>query len=291
MKYKIVDYQQGSDEWKAWRRFKIGASEIAAIMGDCPYASPLDLWEKKVKGEQEQDNAAMQLGRDAEPKALAWVNNHLGTNYQPVCIESVDQPHLVLSLDGFDPNAPIPILEIKRMSKDKHEAAKRKVIPINYQWQIQDQMYVVNSDCALFCSYQNDDDVALIEAEEFAPMWQRIHDETRPFYERVLNFDPPPASEQDYQKVNDSKLLNLLCEYDSLEKSFKGAEKRMKEIREAITGDLTKYGIKRALIGSKKIACIPIKGRVDYDAIPQLQDMDLDLYRKPATSSWRFIGV
>lgn len=291
MSYKLVDYVQGSLEWHKWRRLKIGASEIAPIMGDCPYETPLTLFEKKITGEEKKDNRAMQMGREAEPKALEWVNNKLGTNYKPVCVESTDHPHLILSLDGWDPHASIPILEIKRMGKDKHEAARQKIIPINYQWQVQDQMFVTGSDAVLFCSYQNDEDVVLLEEKENASMWNRIQDETRPFYERLLNFDAPPPCEKDYYNISDIEIINLLGEYDSLEKSFKEIENRIKEARNAIIAGIEKYNVKRAILGSRKISNYLVRGRIDYDEIPEIKTLkengEIEKYRKSSSSQWK----
>ena len=56
------------EDWYAERSNGIGGSEIGAIMGVCPYSSPLLVFVKKLGiGEEQEDNDSMYWGRELEP--------------------------------------------------------------------------------------------------------------------------------------------------------------------------------------------------------------------------------
>lgn len=44
----IVPFEQGTEEWLQWRDSGIGASEVAAVVGESPWISLLELWAKKT---------------------------------------------------------------------------------------------------------------------------------------------------------------------------------------------------------------------------------------------------
>jgi putative phage-type endonuclease len=58
----------GSSEWREFRRWRLGGSEIAAVLGLSPYESPLSLWLRKMglAGPQ-QKRAEMEWGNRLEP--------------------------------------------------------------------------------------------------------------------------------------------------------------------------------------------------------------------------------
>ena len=56
------------DEWLAWRRGGIGASDIAGILGISPWASPYSVWANKVGlVADEESTEQMEMGLDMEP--------------------------------------------------------------------------------------------------------------------------------------------------------------------------------------------------------------------------------
>lgn len=60
-------YEAGSPEWHAVRRGRLGASEIAAVLGLSKWQSPFSLWHLKAGNvEPQRDTAQMQWGRDLE---------------------------------------------------------------------------------------------------------------------------------------------------------------------------------------------------------------------------------
>lgn len=101
---KIVDLEQGTPEWLAWRDQGCSASDAAVIMGDAVYYSKVKTWDdlRRVKegmGEEpdERAQAAFDHGHRLEPVA----REKLAPSLDPICIESDDDPRLRASLDGY----------------------------------------------------------------------------------------------------------------------------------------------------------------------------------------------
>jgi putative phage-type endonuclease len=60
-------YEAGSEAWRAARASRLGASEIAAVLGLSRFQSPFSLWHYKAGNiEPEADNREMEWGRDLE---------------------------------------------------------------------------------------------------------------------------------------------------------------------------------------------------------------------------------
>jgi putative phage-type endonuclease len=61
-------FTPGSEEWREFRRWRLGGSEIAAVLGLSPYESPLSLWLRKMglAGSQAK-RAEMEWGNRLEP--------------------------------------------------------------------------------------------------------------------------------------------------------------------------------------------------------------------------------
>ncbi len=68
-----------SAEQLAMRRTGIGASEIAAVCGVSPFASPIDVWRRKVGlADEEEANQAMIAGIMLEPAICDWYAQEMG---------------------------------------------------------------------------------------------------------------------------------------------------------------------------------------------------------------------
>jgi len=59
--------QYGTPEWLAERRYMIGASEMAAVLGLSPHASPFSLWWAKREGWELEQTLGMRIGHLLEP--------------------------------------------------------------------------------------------------------------------------------------------------------------------------------------------------------------------------------
>jgi len=139
---KIVDIKQNTDEWLAWRRNMIGASESPIIMGVSKWCTPWQLYMRKLGLIPEQaDNEAMARGRAYESEALKDFNKQFGFDCVPVVMVHDEYPWMIASLDGWDAERRIAV-EIKCPGKEDHECAISGLVPIHYVPQLQHQLSV-----------------------------------------------------------------------------------------------------------------------------------------------------
>ncbi|MCI0569281.1 MAG: YqaJ viral recombinase family protein, partial [Myxococcaceae bacterium] len=97
------------------RRRGIGGSEIGAVAGLSPYATPLDVWRAKVEGTSVPETTAMRRGRLLEPAVAEWYAEEtgaslrsVGTLQHPTRPIALATPDRLASLRGED-----RVLEIK----------------------------------------------------------------------------------------------------------------------------------------------------------------------------------
>jgi putative phage-type endonuclease len=100
--WKIVNLEQRSPKWHAWRDEGIGASEARYLIswanGDI---SPYLVKIKTAPTKPFKGNALTRQGRALEPAALSAYVKRVGRPFSPVCIVHCEQPWLRASLDGL----------------------------------------------------------------------------------------------------------------------------------------------------------------------------------------------
>lgn len=100
----IINLDQRTDAWKAWRNQGITATDSTVILGASPYKTPWRLWAEKVGKILPPDlsgNPNVQRGVALEDEArLLFQNKHL-TCVMPACAESDVDPIFRASFDGF----------------------------------------------------------------------------------------------------------------------------------------------------------------------------------------------
>lgn len=144
-------------EWLRERGKRIGGSEVAAIVGQNPYFTNVELWEVKTGRREKEDiseNPAVKYGTNAEPHlrelfkldypelCVGYEENNLWTNNK--------YPFAHASLDGWllDQNGRLGILEIKTTTI-RNPAQKLKwdkKIPSNYYCQVLYYMAILEAD-------------------------------------------------------------------------------------------------------------------------------------------------
>ena len=283
--YKIITLIQGSPEWHVWRRTKITASMAGIIMGLSPFETPLALYNKILSGEEIPDNHHMRRGRETEPEARLWATERTGNLYEPVCAESIETPWMGCSLDGWCEFAETKAVEIKCPDKSVEQFALLDEIPATHLAQMQHQMYVMGLDKMYYITYSKySQDGVIITVNRDDLFIQKMIDALNAFRLRLINFDPPEPTDKDYIQIVDPEAIELAKNYDSICLTLKNLEYQKEEARKAL---IAKTGDKNCNIGNLRMTKTFSKGRVDYDKIEILKDMDLSPYRKPPIVSWR----
>jgi len=95
-----ADLSQGSEEWLAWRKQGIGASDYPAITGTSPYKTLAQLVGEKTDVLQAKRGYApvMKRGHEVESDIRGKLRE-AGYDFNPTCIETDMAPHRA-SLDG-----------------------------------------------------------------------------------------------------------------------------------------------------------------------------------------------
>jgi putative phage-type endonuclease len=137
----IINLEQGSDDWLAYRRKRIMATDTPIILGSNPWHTKLKLWEEKLELIPPKEiNDVMKEGQLKEPIARALAIKKLGINFLPIVYESDINPWMASSLDGISYCGKY-ILELKCPSKPKlYEQICNGFIPEYYEDQMQHQL-------------------------------------------------------------------------------------------------------------------------------------------------------
>lgn len=195
--FRFVDFEQGSYEWKKWRRDGIGASDAGCIwshhVGEpelWPYGTLDELIREKTRGVQREQTYAMRRGNRLEPIARDLFTRRTGIPVRPVCVQSIELPWLRASLDGWRWKGQV-VLEIKAPKIDDHLFALEGLVPPKYRPQIIHQCLATGADEVFYFSYSEHSSVSekdqtalvpyaptaeelgeLLEAEE--AFWKRV---------------------------------------------------------------------------------------------------------------------
>ena len=188
---KIINLEQGSQEWLEYRLLRITGTDMSAIMGMNPWKTALDVYSEKMGlAAPIQINAAMQRGMDEEDNARELYNNTHGVNFIPQVIQSEKYPWAMASLDGVEENK---FLEIKTPQEKNYEKLC-KAIPAYYF--VQMQMAFLSSDGffdeAVFAVYSPENQAlheTVVQRDE-GLIWE-MQEEGELFVERLRTFNPP----------------------------------------------------------------------------------------------------
>jgi putative phage-type endonuclease len=278
--------QQNTPAWEEMRKSKVGASDAPVIMGVSPYTTPYQLWEQKLGLKTNECNYAMKRGHDLEPKALAAFEEATGYLVQPEVKFHKTHHWMMASLDAVDLSGKV-IAEIKCPGKEDHEMALAGRMPHKYFPQLQHQMEVCELEMAYYFSFDGQKGVA-IKVYRDDKYIKNIVEQEKIFYECVVNLEPPQMTDRDYYEVICPKREVLTSELKKIRETLIGLEKQEKEIEQAL---IMTSANQNSIGGGIKITKCLRKGNVDYSRIPQLQDVDLESYRKKHSEYWRLTFV
>lgn len=239
MKHTLL---QDTPEWHDFRQEGIGSSDIAAIMGKSPYKTAVDVYYEKCGLQAPHQTAAMKLGKEKEGEALELYNFQKGANFSPYCFSRDDIPFFRASLDGYYDDADI-VIEIKTPSSQKSkEEAKNGIIPEQYIYQIQWQLYVTKAEKGVYLVYDATHQTFILEKEVFPD--KELHEE---MMEAGLKFWTDyekgicPEVEERCIVIEDPNLSDLVKKYkevtklkEPLDEAASVFEKQLKGLRSLI---------------------------------------------------------
>lgn len=280
---KIIDLVQGSTEWKEFRRFRIGASMAATILGINPWETQLQLWENIINGNEKIATEAMQRGSQMESLALKDFNNSIQNKEDkpmvPTVVQSDDYDWLIASLDGFDGTLSVEI----KCGEATYEEAIRGKIPDYYFAQLQHQMMVLNTNSCHYYAFDGKVGIPFVVERDDA-YCEKLLKAEREFYQSLLDFNPPKESEKDRMEITDQELVEKTNNLTKLQAIIDQSQAEYDEIKAQILSKITHPRVK---IGKMNISKVIRKGAVQYDKIEVLKGLNLDEYRKKSIETWR----
>lgn len=277
---KEIALTQNTPEWDEFRLSHLGASDSASMMG-IGYMTPCQLYLNKFGLYKSPVNDAMRRGHELEPLARAQFIKDTGIVIMPIIVESSEFPFMAASLDGIDEDRTF-IVEIKTGGKKTLERIYAGDVPDAHYCQVQHQLFVTGLDKCIYYFFDGSKGIS-IEIYRNTKYITSLLEAAKSFWSGVLNFVNPPLTSKDYVPRS-GEWIDIAKEWIALQKRMKEDEAREKHLREKLvelSQDQSSEG------GGLRVSKIPRAGSVDYSAIPQLKDVNLALYRKPTTVTWR----
>ena len=254
----LGSWPDGSPEWLAARRFRIGGSDITQVLGLSPWGDRYSLWCEKVDPQPAIDTASplMEAGHYIEQAAAAWYQDHRlpeglhvrnsGTWTRRDRDWQLANPDRLIVPNVRSDADPAGVLEIKYApnSADRFGDDGSDVVPVNYWCQVQWYMatfgvpwadMVVLSRWGFRCyRIQSDPDwqaMAVTEAQQFMdavalgnePDWAP----TPWAYEADRSRHPEITSDE--ITVTDDHLLDCLSTVAHLKEAEKEAKDALKD--------------------------------------------------------------
>ena len=104
------------------------------------------------------------------------------------------------------------------------------------------------------------------------------------FYHHMKNLTSPPLTNKDFTEKDDEGWNELTFRYMRLKTNRQHLQKLEEDTKQQLI-DLCKNQSSRG--NGIKAQKIVKKGNVDYSLIPELQNVDLEQYRKPISEYWK----
>lgn len=274
---------QNTQDWIDFRSDRIGASDAPIIMGVSPFKSPYQLWLEKSGRAESKQTAIMGEGHTREEQIRQLAETKLGEIFMPTVTIHPEFDWLMASLDGLSADNK-HILECKLCSKEVLAQAKAGDIPYHYRIQLQHQMMcnpTVSKSTIIFWHFG---DYATVNVEPDLALQAEILQAVATFYHVNMRQDQAPdITDADYIHIDSSEMIHAVDVWRQASDALAEAKKQEAAARQTLIeltddGNCQGHGI--------KITKTYVKGRVKYDAIPELKEVDLEQYRGPMEVRW-----
>lgn len=287
MNYLIENLIQGTKEWFDYRRNKVTATDASCVMGVNPWCTEYQRWQEKLGLIPEPIvNERMIRGLQLEDKARNEFTQLTGIKMIPRVVTSVNNDWMGASLDGLS-TCERYIVEIKCPGKNDHNEAQCGVIPEKYYPQLQHQLAVTGLDMAYYYSFDGTNGI-LLEIQRDQKYIENMIKKEKAFHDCLMQFKAPELSDKDYTQRDDDIWQHAAQKWNNTKNMLKLAENAEKEARDHL---LSLCESKNCIGSGVKVQKITKIGSVNYSEIQELQNVDLEKYRKSSTEYWKIAEV
>ena len=311
MPWKKTEYPD-RDSWLAARASTIGASEVAAVLGQNKFQCAFTLWhEKKGLVPQFEGNIATRMGLALEPLIAEMYSEQAGHTLvdpgQYTVFSRDDIPGLTCTPDRLvmEGDRIVRVVELKTMGERAAQALQDEV-PLSYQIQLQAQMLITG--CA------HGDIAVLIGNRKFIVIPFERHDRVQTLIrERVAEFlellegDTPPPMDAEAPDTADTlrrlhpqdngetivageREITLLDTYRELQGQITALDEQLKAVRNSLVqaiGDNT-FLDAPGIQASYKTQVRKPKLNVPYSAKEVLDSVGIE-YKETPGSTYRVL--
>lgn len=277
---KIIELEQGSQEWKAYRHGKVGGSDIPVIAGARgAYRTYKDLLQEKITGiEPNFSDFTLKLfadGHEWEGIVRQTLSEAGVGDFIPCVVESEENEKFFCSTDGVCGDT---LLEVKyTTSKKIADQVFAGEVPEVYDAQIQWNLFVTGLKKALLCVVYNGEMIQLhVTKNEW--MITQLKRAAELFIDQVELGIVPKVELMTPQML---EIADLKSEAKYLKALSDKLEDRAKDIAEKVLRDNGSDHISGMGVTIQTVEKI---GNIQYDKIPELKNVNLELYRKKPTS-------
>ena len=283
---------QGGTAWKKWRELGIGASEAPIIMGVSKWRTPYQHWLERTGQIAPSDtNFAQSMGHRREPIARRKYEEKTGLKFGPKIFE---RGILKASLDGWNEELKAAI-EIKCPGIEDHLTAKAGTVPEHYYWQLAHQFLVTDPVYIDYISYyvakdvdENEGELVVVRMERPSNVALTLYEAAAAcFWDLIETNTPPAMTERDYHPVTEESLKKLIQKYTAIQAESNVIEQRLKNAKDEIIEWVSGKGFEKVVCDNAKIYKVTRQGNIDYSKVKELGSVDLEKYRKPASSHYR----
>ena len=152
--YLVEDFEQGTAEWRQWRKGVIGASDAPVIMRENPWGSPARLLREKLGLVKEfTGNAATREGHRLEEPARELLARNYDLNLKPSIVQDAKEPYLAASLDAISSDGR-QVFEIKSGVKSYEFVESNGYPPDYYRAQLQHILMVTELESIVYAAFR-----------------------------------------------------------------------------------------------------------------------------------------
>lgn len=183
--YLIEDLEQGTSEWRAWRKGVIGASDAPKIMGENPWGSRESLLNEKLGLVPEfKGNSKTREGNSLEGDARDSLAKKFKMKIKPTIVQDSSEPFLAASLDGIC-NKIENIFEIKAGVKAYEHTQINRSVPSYYMGQLQHMLMVTQMDSLTYAVYRPGMPLLTLEVNRNESYIKRLRKKEKEFVEEL----------------------------------------------------------------------------------------------------------
>jgi putative phage-type endonuclease len=292
---KTVELVQGTPEWHAWRLTHLGGSEAAAVLGECPYRTPRQLWADK-KGWQtdlEDDPSKEYIfakGHQVEGMIRKDFAELIEEEITPVCIESEAFPVAGASLDGIGKRA--GLLEAKLVGAAVLErAVATGEIPRHHWIQVHHQFLASDGEIDIAHWFGHNGKRtggrgALVPIRPDKAFIAELREAEARFWDLVQRDIMPALHERDFLVPEDDADRILFDQLLALKHQRDEIDERFNSLKEAVA---KKFKHPRMAWRGMQMIRVERSGSINYAKIPEIQALKpeyLEQFRGKGSVSW-----